>query len=187
MHYTPCTESVSRDPFTKTYGRVFPRTACPHRTLARGQQAGSTSTIEQADDNKAPDESQVSFVCIIKNHVTVQTRPVYAAANHSEGPWPRYPRRNHRWLRRGRVSVRAHVCHAPRDTTYFTPNAKFYVVNYADSAVSMSRDINIEQWKLHIKGAVNTPMSLSWRDILNRDSHDQVSTLMCIDTLPRRG
>ena len=32
-----------------------------------------------------------------------------------------------------------------RETTYFTPNAKFYVVNYADSAVSMSRDINIEQ------------------------------------------
>ena len=28
----------------------------------------------------------------------------------------------------------------PRDTTYFTPNSKFYVVNYADSAVSMSRD-----------------------------------------------
>ena len=71
-----------------------------------------------------------------------------------------------------------------RDTTYFTPNAKFYVVNYADCAVSMSRDINIEQWKLHIKGAVNTPMSLGWRDILNRDSYDQVSTLMCIDTLP---
>ena len=71
-----------------------------------------------------------------------------------------------------------------RDTTYFTPNAKFYVVNYADSAVSMSRDVNIEQWKLHIKGAVNTPMSLGWRDILNRDSYNQVSTLMCIDTLP---
>ncbi len=34
-----------------------------------------------------------------------------------------------------------------RDTTYFTPNPKFYVVNYADSAVSMSRDVNIEQWK----------------------------------------
>ena len=72
----------------------------------------------------------------------------------------------------------------PRDTTYFTPNSKFYVVNYADSAVSMSRDVNIEQWKLHVKGAVNTPMSLGWRDILNRDSYDQVSTLMCIDTLP---
>src|SRR5574339_1227414 len=72
----------------------------------------------------------------------------------------------------------------PRDTTYFTPNAKFYVVNYADGAVSVSRDLNIEQWKLHIKGAVNTPMSLGWRDILNRDSYDQISTLMCIDTLP---
>jgi DMSO/TMAO reductase YedYZ molybdopterin-dependent catalytic subunit len=71
-----------------------------------------------------------------------------------------------------------------RDTTYFTPNAKFYVVNYADSAVSMSRDVNIEQWKLHVKGAVSAPMSLGWRDILNRDSYDQVSTLMCIDTLP---
>jgi DMSO/TMAO reductase YedYZ molybdopterin-dependent catalytic subunit len=71
-----------------------------------------------------------------------------------------------------------------RDTTYFTPNSKFYVVNYADGAVSMSRDLNIEQWKLYVKGAVNTSMSLGWRDILNRDSHDQVSTLMCIDTLP---
>ena len=72
----------------------------------------------------------------------------------------------------------------PRDTTYFTPNAKFYVVNYADGAVSVSRDLNIEQWKLHVKGAVKTPMSLGWRDILNRDSYDQISTLMCIDTLP---
>src|SRR5678816_16375 len=42
----------------------------------------------------------------------------------------------------------------PRDTTYFTPNSKFYVVNYADGAVSMSRDLNIEQWKLHIKGCL---------------------------------
>jgi DMSO/TMAO reductase YedYZ molybdopterin-dependent catalytic subunit len=72
----------------------------------------------------------------------------------------------------------------PRETTYFTPNSKFYVVNYADSAVSVSREINIEQWKLTVKGDVKTPMSLGWRDILNRDSYDQVSTLMCIDTLP---
>ncbi len=72
----------------------------------------------------------------------------------------------------------------PRETTYFTPNAKFYVVNYADGAVSASRDLNIEQWKVHVKGAVKTPMSLGWRDILNRDSYDQISTLMCIDTLP---
>jgi DMSO/TMAO reductase YedYZ molybdopterin-dependent catalytic subunit len=72
----------------------------------------------------------------------------------------------------------------PRETTYFTNNSKFYVVNYADSVVSISREVNIEQWKLTVKGEVKTPMSLGWRDILNRDSYDQVSTLMCIDTLP---
>jgi hypothetical protein len=72
----------------------------------------------------------------------------------------------------------------PRETTYFTSNSKFYVVNYADSVVSVSREVNIEQWKLNVKGEVKTPMSLGWRDILNRDSYDQVSTLMCIDTLP---
>lgn len=72
----------------------------------------------------------------------------------------------------------------PRETIYFTPNSKFYVVNYADSAVAMTREVNIEQWKLQIKGEVKHPMSLGWRDILNRDSYDQVQTLMCIDTLP---
>ena len=64
----------------------------------------------------------------------------------------------------------------PRETTYFTTNSKFYVVNYADSVVSVSREVNIEQWKLTVKGEVKTPMSLGWRDILNRDSYDQVST-----------
>ena len=72
----------------------------------------------------------------------------------------------------------------PRDTLYFTPNDKFYVVNYADSAVSVSRDINIEQWRVTLKGEVKMSMSLGWRDILNRDAFDQVVTLECIDTLP---
>ncbi len=72
----------------------------------------------------------------------------------------------------------------PRETTYFTPNSKFYVVNYADSVVKVAREVNIEQWRLIVKGEVKKPLSLGWRDILNRDSFDQVSTLMCIDTLP---
>jgi hypothetical protein len=72
----------------------------------------------------------------------------------------------------------------PRETTYFTPNSKFYVVNYADSVVNVTREVNIEQWHLNVKGEVKKPLSLGWRDILNRDSFDQVSTLMCIDTLP---
>ncbi len=72
----------------------------------------------------------------------------------------------------------------PRETRYFTPNEKFYVVNYMDSPFNVSRNLDQEQWRLSVKGVVNKPMTLTWRDILNRDSYDQVSTLMCIDTLP---
>ncbi|MEW6544348.1 MAG: molybdopterin-dependent oxidoreductase [Nitrospirota bacterium] len=72
----------------------------------------------------------------------------------------------------------------PRETVYFTPNAKFYVVNYMDSPFNVSRDVNVEQWRVHVKGEVKKPVSLGWRDILNRDAFDQVVTLMCIDTLP---
>ena len=72
----------------------------------------------------------------------------------------------------------------PRDTQYFTPNDKFYVVNYADSAVSISREINIEQWRVAVTGEVKNKLKLGWRDILNRDAFDQVVTLECIDTLP---
>jgi hypothetical protein len=72
----------------------------------------------------------------------------------------------------------------PRETIYFTPNDKFYVVNYMDSPFNVSRDLNVEQWQLSITGEVKRKMTLRWRDILNRDSFDQVVTLECIDTLP---
>ena len=35
-----------------------------------------------------------------------------------------------------------------------------------------------------VRGAVANPMVLRWRDVLNRKPFDQVSTLICIDTLP---
>ncbi|MGB0908982.1 MAG: molybdopterin-dependent oxidoreductase [Nitrospirales bacterium] len=72
----------------------------------------------------------------------------------------------------------------PRDTMYFTPNDKFYTVNFSDSPYNFSREIDIEQWRLHVKGEVSKPATLNWRDILNRTSFDQAVTLMCIDTLP---
>lgn len=74
----------------------------------------------------------------------------------------------------------------PRETVYFTPNDKFYVVNYSDSpfGANVTRDLNQEQWRLVVKGEVKHPMTLSWRDILNRDAFDQAVTLECIDTLP---
>ena len=72
----------------------------------------------------------------------------------------------------------------PRETVYFTPNDKFYVVNYMDSPYNLSRDLDVEQWRLLITGQVARRTSFGWRDILNRKSFDQVVTLMCIDTLP---
>lgn len=72
----------------------------------------------------------------------------------------------------------------PRETVYFTPNDKFYVVNYMDSPYNLTRNLDQEQWRMTVKGEVAHPLSLGWRDILNRDSFNQVSTLMCIDTLP---
>ncbi|GJL54132.1 MAG: hypothetical protein NPIRA02_12640 [Nitrospirales bacterium] len=72
----------------------------------------------------------------------------------------------------------------PRDTVYFTSNDKFYTVNFSDSPYNFSRDIDIEQWQLLVKGEVQQPRVLNWRDILNRTSFDQAVTLMCIDTLP---
>ena len=72
----------------------------------------------------------------------------------------------------------------PRETLYFTPNDKFYIVNYSDSPFTISRELNQEQWRLAVTGEVKHPMSLGWRDVLNRDSFDQVVTLECIDTQP---
>ncbi len=72
----------------------------------------------------------------------------------------------------------------PRETHYITPSNKFYVVNYMDSPFNLSRNLNQEEWRLIIDGEVKQKMSLGWRDIVNRKSFDQVSTLMCIDTLP---
>ena len=72
----------------------------------------------------------------------------------------------------------------PRDTEYFTPNEKFYVVNYMESPFNVSRDLNVEQWRVAVTGEVKHPAKLGWRDVLNRDSFDQVVTLECIDTLP---
>jgi len=72
----------------------------------------------------------------------------------------------------------------PRDTLYFTPNDKFYTVNYMDSPYNLTRNLDQEQWQMAVKGRVSNPMVLKWRDVLNRHSFDQVSTLICIDTLP---
>jgi DMSO/TMAO reductase YedYZ molybdopterin-dependent catalytic subunit len=73
---------------------------------------------------------------------------------------------------------------APRETSYFTPNDKFYIVNYSDSPFGVSRDLNAEQWQLAITGAVKKTTVLRYGDILKRPAIDQAVTLECIDNLP---
>ena len=75
----------------------------------------------------------------------------------------------------------------PRETVYFTPNSKFYTVNFMDASYNFTRDLDVEQWKMVVKGAVQSPLVMKWRDLLNRESFDQAVTLMCIDTLPGGG
>lgn len=72
----------------------------------------------------------------------------------------------------------------PRETTYFTSNDKFYTVNFMDASYNFTRDLDVEQWKMVVKGAVERHLVMKWRDLLNRESFDQAVTLMCIDTLP---
>jgi DMSO/TMAO reductase YedYZ molybdopterin-dependent catalytic subunit len=72
----------------------------------------------------------------------------------------------------------------PRETTYFTPNDTFYVVNYSDSPFSLSRDVKVDQWQLSITGAVKKPMVLRYDDLLKRPAFDRAVTLECIDNLP---
>jgi DMSO/TMAO reductase YedYZ molybdopterin-dependent catalytic subunit len=72
----------------------------------------------------------------------------------------------------------------PRETSYFTPNEKFYIVNYSDSPFNLSRDLKSEQWQLAITGAVKKTMVLRYADILKRPAIDQAVTLACIDNLP---
>lgn len=72
----------------------------------------------------------------------------------------------------------------PRETSYFTPNDKFYVVNYSDSPFSVSRDLKADQWQLSITGVVKKPKVLRYGDILRRPAVDRAVTLECIDNLP---
>src|SRR5688572_20767560 len=60
----------------------------------------------------------------------------------------------------------------PRETNYFTQNQKFYVVNYSDSPFNVSRNLRQDEWRLSVKGEVKKPLSLGWRELLNRNNFE---------------
>jgi len=111
VHFTLCTEACQGTLLPK-HGRVFPKTACPHRTLARGHRQEARAPSNRRQDNKASDGSQAPITCIIKKDVPLRFTSVHAAPNHSDRPRPWHACRNNRWLRCGRVDIWAHVCHS---------------------------------------------------------------------------
>ena len=40
---------------------------------------------------------------------------------------------------------------------YFTPNDKFYTVNFMDASYNFTRDLDVEQWQMVVKGVSAKP------------------------------
>jgi DMSO/TMAO reductase YedYZ molybdopterin-dependent catalytic subunit len=62
------------------------------------------------------------------------------------------------------------------ETPFITPNKDFYRI---DTALSLPR-INIKTWKLDIGGMVNTPLTLSYQDLLARPMVERTITICCV-------
>ena len=57
-----------------------------------------------------------------------------------------------------------------------TPNEDFYLI---DTALSSPR-INVERWKLDVKGAVENPVSFTYKDLLGMPTRESDVTLSCV-------
>nr|MDP9458636.1 sulfite oxidase [Actinomycetota bacterium] len=58
----------------------------------------------------------------------------------------------------------------------FTPNEDFYLI---DTALSSPR-INVDRWKLSVKGAVENPVSFTYKDLLDMPTRESDVTLSCV-------
>ncbi len=61
-------------------------------------------------------------------------------------------------------------------TPFITPNDEFYRI---DTALSFPR-INLPSWKVDIVGMVDTPLSLTYDDLLARPQVERIVTLCCV-------
>ncbi|MDP8952360.1 MAG: molybdopterin-dependent oxidoreductase, partial [Actinomycetota bacterium] len=57
-----------------------------------------------------------------------------------------------------------------------TPNEDFYLI---DTVLSSPR-INVERWKLSVKGAVENPISFTYKDLLDMPTRESDVTLSCV-------
>jgi hypothetical protein len=67
----------------------------------------------------------------------------------------------------------------PRDTSFITPNDKFYLVQYNGIPA-----LNIAHWELRFSGRIRENAVWTYADFLARPSVEAMVTLKCIDTLP---
>ena len=65
---------------------------------------------------------------------------------------------------------------APGITPFITPNASFYRI---DTALDVPQ-VAIADWKLDVSGMVDTPLSFTYDDLLNRDLVEVDMTLTCV-------
>ena len=63
-------------------------------------------------------------------------------------------------------------------TPWQTPTSNFYRI---DTALVVPR-INAEKWKMTIKGRVKNPLTLTYKDLLNRPLVEHDCTLMCVSS-----
>ena len=65
---------------------------------------------------------------------------------------------------------------APGMPPLMTPNDDFYLI---DTALSSPR-INVDRWKLSVKGAVEAPVSFTYKDLLDMPTRESDVTLSCV-------
>ena len=61
-------------------------------------------------------------------------------------------------------------------TPFITPNSDFYRI---DTALSFPR-INLDSWKVDIRGMVDTPLTMTYNDLLARPQVERIVTLCCV-------
>lgn len=64
----------------------------------------------------------------------------------------------------------------PKERPFVTPTQDFYIVQF-----SGPKQIDVEDWSLHITGRVEKPLTLTYQDILKRPAMEKMVTLQCID------
>jgi DMSO/TMAO reductase YedYZ molybdopterin-dependent catalytic subunit len=103
--------------------------------------------------------------------------PHPAARPHAAGPpGPAEMRIGGPGVAQRQVPPGAELTGIPGLSPFYTPNSEFYRV---DTALVVPK-VSVQDWQLRIHGMVDRPMTLSFRDLIDRPMLDQDITLTCV-------